>query len=79
MKKGPGWKMGTDIKAVVDRTTKKDVPGSGAYNIEQKHSKEGGAWGRSGRFTKKENDTPAPGNYKLPSKVAETPWHMKGK
>ena len=38
-KNGPGWGMGTDRKDVVDRTTRKSVPGSGSYNIEQKHSK----------------------------------------
>ena len=33
----------------------------------------------AGRFDNKQNAGPAPGDYLVPSKIAQKPWHMKDK
>ena len=76
-KAGPGWKMGTDIKEVVDRTTRVSVPGSGAYDIPQKLEKKGGAMPKSKRFEETKSSTPGAGAYTVPKMVAQGAWHMK--
>lgn len=76
----PKYGMGTSPKISKDKTTKRIVPGPGAYRTQDRpaSAKAAPSWGfgTDKRVKTKKTEVPGPGQYRVPVKVLDVPRYV---
>jgi hypothetical protein len=74
-KKSPAFVFGSGPKSQKDLTTRRYVPGPGAYETLDK-SNQGISFTQAPRSKERKSDIPGPGSYKIPVKFADVPKYL---
>ena len=80
-KKNPSWKIGTSKRDdELKRIRREGIPGPGMYEFDDKTKNKAPVYGfgREKRGERKKNDTPGPGQYRIPCAFDDITEHNRG-